>query len=337
MKPNRFLVTIKGYTRSTSAPAVYLFIVASLFVAFCTSANFDLSYAQSFLNNNITLICLCIGEGLVVLTGGIDISLGSIVSMCNVLIVTLINGGVPVGAAIVVMLAAAVIAGGINGIMVGVMRINPLLTTYATSIIYGGAALVITRTPIFLHTTVLSDFYMLELFEFLPLNLIFILIPYAIWKMFKRTPAGTHLYAVGENEYSAYSSGINVVGMKVFVYCFSGLTAGISALAITSMIQGGNPLLGESMSLTAVSAVVIGGVSLSGGKGDLGGGIFGCMFLFMLSNIIIFLGVNTFWQELLKTLILLITVVISVVLSDEQERTKIKKGLGYVRKPIGSK
>jgi len=337
MKPIQPLSPMRSFTKSTSAPAVYLFFVASLFVAFFTSATFDLSYAESFMNSNIPLICLVIGEGLVVLTGGIDISLGAILSMSNVLIVTLINGGMPVGAAIVVMLVTSIVAGGINGFMVGVVRINPLLTTYATSIIYGGIALVITRTPIFLHTPVLSDFYMLELLEFLPLNLIFILIPYAIWKIIKRTPVGTHLYAVGENESSAYSSGINVIGIKIFVYCFSGLTAGIGALAITSLVQGGNPLLGESMSLTAISAVVIGGISLAGGKGDLGGGIFGCMFLFMLSNIIIFLGVNTFWQELLKTLILLITVVLSVILSDKQERTKILKGIGYVRKPIDSK
>ena len=329
----RFLNTIKGYASSSSAPAVYLFIAAALFVAFFTSAKFDLGYAQSFMNSNIAIICLCVGEGLVVLTGGIDISLGPMLSMCNVLLVSLINKGMPLGAAIAAMLLVSIMAGAVNGFMVGVMRINPLLTTYATSIIYGGVALVITRTPIFLHITALSDFYMLELMEFLPLNFIFFLIPYALWKIFKRTPSGTHLYAVGENENNAFASGINVVGMKVFVYSFSGLTAGIGALAITSMIQGGNPLLGDSMSLTAISAVVIGGISLSGGKGDLGGGIFGCIFLFMLSNIIIFLGINTFWQELLKTLILLITVVISVVLSDEQEREKIKKGLLYVRKP----
>jgi ribose transport system permease protein len=120
---------------------------------------------------------------------------------------------------------------------------------------------------------------------------------------------------------------------KVFAYCFAGFTAGTGALAVTCMLQGGNPLLGAAMSMTAVSAVVIGGVSLSGGKGDVGGGIFGCLFLFMLTNIIISMRINTFWQELLKTLILLISIIVSVVLSNE--RDKIKKVIGYVKERAG--
>jgi ribose transport system permease protein len=247
-------------------------------------------------------------------------------------LVKLIAVGMPVGIAIIIMLFVAICAGMINGLMIGLMRVNPLLTTYATSIIYGGIALVITRTPIYLKIVMLSDFYQIKLFGFLPITLIFIIVPYAIWKIYKRTPAGIKLYAVGQNELSAYWSGINVVAVKMFAYCFAGLTAGVGALAITCMVQGGNPLLGASMSMTAISAVVIGGVSLSGGKGDVGGGMFGCLFFFMLTNIIISMGINTFWQELLKTLILLISVVISVVLSNERET--IQKGFEYVRRQI---
>jgi ribose transport system permease protein len=319
--------------RSTSAPAVFLFFLASMFVVFGTNTNFDLTFARSFLNSNITVLCICIGEAVVILTGGIDISLGPLISLCNVLVVKLAGEGVPIYAAVILMLLVSVGSGALNGFMAGVMRINPLLTTYATSIIYGGLALVVTHTPIYLKTTVLSDFYKTRLFGVIPVTLVFILVPYAVWKIYKRTPAGIKMYAVGENELSAYCSGVNVVMTKVFAYCFAGFTAGIGALAMTCMIQGGNPLLGASMSMTAVSAVVIGGVSLSGGKGDVGGGIFGCLFLFMLTNIIISMGINTFWQELLKTLILLISVVVSVVISNERDR--IKKVFGYVRKRTG--
>ncbi|MDR1506370.1 MAG: ABC transporter permease [Treponema sp.] len=318
--------------KSSSAPAVFLFILSALFVVFGTNANFDLGFARSFLNSNITVLCICIGEAVVILTGGIDISIGPLVSLCNVLVVKLIGGGMPVCAAIIVMLLVSVGSGALNGFMVGVMRINPLLTTYATSIIYGGLALVVTRTPIYLKTTMLSDFYGTRIFGVVPVTVVFILVPYFLWKIYKCTPAGIKIYAVGENELSAYCSGVNVVMTKMFAYCFAGFTTGIGALAITCMIQGGNPLLGASMSMTAVSAVVIGGVSLSGGKGDVGGGIFGCLFLFMLTNIIISMGINTFWQELLKTLILLTSVVVSVVISSERDR--IRKVFEYVRERI---
>jgi ribose transport system permease protein len=333
MKSSNFKKVLFNTVKSTSAPAVYLFIVASLFVALGTRTRFDLSFAVSFLNSNITVLCICIGEAVVVLTGGIDISLGPLISVCNVLLVKLIATGTPVAAAIGIMLFVAVCAGGINGLMIGFMRVNPLLTTYATSIVYGGIALVITRTPIYLKIAAFSNFYQLRFFGFLPITLLFILVPYTVWKIYKRTPAGIRLYAVGQNELSAYWSGINVVRVKVFAYSFAGLSTGIGALAITCMIQGGNPLLGASMSMTAISAVVIGGVSLSGGKGDVGGGIFGCLFFFMLTNIIISMGINTFWQELLKTLILLISVVISVVLPNKRET--IQKGFEYVGKQIG--
>lgn len=309
-----------------------LFVLASLFVALGTDANFNWNYLVSFINSNITVLCICVGEAVVILTGGIDISLGATVSLCNVLLVSLMGNGMPLLPAILIMFAVAIAAGLLNGFMVGVMRVSPLLTTYATSILYGGLALVVTRIPIYLKTSALSTFYKYRLFGFFPMSLLFVLVLYAMWKLYKHTPYGVHIYAIGENEQSAYASGIPVVRTKLITYGFAGFAAGMGALAITAMIRGGDPKIGLSMPMTAISAVVIGGVSLSGGKGDVGGGLFGSLFLVMLSNIIVFWDINTFWQELLRTMILLASIVMATLLSQRSENKRMKGGQGHDEK-----
>lgn len=316
--------------RSSSTPSVVLFVLASLFVAFGTSANFNWSFLVSFINSNIAVLCMCVGEAVVMITGGIDISLGGILSLCNVLLVTMLSAEMSLALAILIMFAAAIAAGLVNGIIVSVLKVSPLLTSYATSIIYCGLALVVTSTPIYLKKSVLSTFYKFRIFGVIPTSLVFVLTLYLLWKLYKHTPHGIKLYAIGADQKSAYASGINVVGTKILAYAFAGFAAGVGALAVTSMIQGADPKIGVSMPMTVISAVVIGGVSLSGGSGDVGGGIFGSLFLVMLSNIIVFLGINTFMQELLRTLILLASVVITTLLTGTKFKAKMKKGAGNI-------
>lgn len=330
-KDKSIYAPLRKLLHCSSTPSIVLFALASLFVAFGTSANFNWNYVVSFLNSNIAALCLCIGEAVVIITGGIDISVGGILSLCNVLLVVMISNGVDLGLAIVIMLAIAIVAGLINGVMVSVMKVSPLLTTYATSIIYCGLALVVTRTPIYLKTSYLTMFYKYRLFGVIPMSLSFVLILYVLWKLYKHSPSGIRFYAAGENEQSAYASGIHVVRNKMLAYSFAGFAAGIGALAVTSMIQGGDPKIGVSMPMTAISAVVIGGISLSGGKGDVGGSVFGSLFLVMLSNIIVFWGINTFWQELIRTLILLVSVVVTTVLTTTNRKDRYKKGMSHVQ------
>jgi len=327
MKTAEIRKSLGRVMRSTSTPSVILFVLASLFVAFGTSANFDWNYLVSFINSNIAVLCICIGEAVVILTGGIDISLGATVSLCNVLLIMLMKQlHVPLFPAILIMFLVAIACGALNGFMIGVMRISPLLTSYATSIIYAGLALVVTRIPVYLKLKGLSAFYKYKIFGFIPMSLIFLMTLYLIWKLYKRTPWGVHIYAIGQNEQSAYASGIPVVRTKMIAYAFAGFCAGMGALALTCMIQGGDPKIGATMSMTAISAVAIGGVALSGGKGDVGGSIFGSLFLVMVSNIIVFWGIDTFWQELLRNLILLVSIVVSALLSKSNIIGKLKRG-----------
>lgn len=300
-------------TRWTAFPALILLLLAMLINSFVTPNAWNPYILSYFLNTNTMIICICIGSSAVIISGGIDISLGSLVSMCNVMLVSLMVHQVPYYLAVPLMLVASAAAGALNGFFIAYLKVTPLLTTFAMSTVFAGIALIIMRSPGGSIAPELTEMYYSSLAG-IPATAFIILVLYAIWKVFKHTPAGVQLYAMGENENKAYLSGINNKMLQVFVYSFAGLSAGFGALAVTCMIGAGDPLVGSSAGMTAISATVIGGVSLSGGRGDITGGIFACLFLGFLTNLIVALRFDAYSQQLLKALILLAGVLLAVLL-----------------------
>lgn len=302
-------------------PAFLLFSLAFVAVKFVIKGtNINAAYLTSFINTNTPVICICMGVSVVILTGGIDISLGALISLCNVVAVQMMMHGVNYMLTIAVVLLMAVLAGAFNGAVVSYLRIPPLLTTFATQTIFAGLALWVMKVPGGSIAKELSKFYYGKLFGFLPPTLIFIIVPIIIWKIYKKTPEGTRMYASGCDLEKAFLSGINVNRCKIFAYCFAGFCAGVGAVAYTCYVCAGDPDLGNSLDMKAISAAVIGGVSLSGGYGDITGGIFGCLFFGMLTNMIVSLKVNVFTQNLLEALILLGSVLLAIAVKNRNER-----------------
>jgi ribose transport system permease protein len=153
---------------------------------------------------------------------------------------------------------------------------------------------------------------------------LFILVPYIIWKIFKATPHGVRLYASGQNQNKAFASGVNVTGEKLFAMIFGGLCSGIGGIALTSSIGAGDPLIGSALAMTALSAAVIGGVSLSGGYGDAGGGIFACLFLGLITVLVLSAGVNAYMQQFVSALILLVGIIGAVTFKQIRGKSGIK-------------
>lgn len=295
-------------------PALVLLALVLLVNSFVTSNAWKPSIIVSFLNTNAMTVCVSLGVTIVILTGGIDISLGALVSMCNVMAVQLMVAGVPFYWALLITMAAAVAGGLLNGFIVAYLGVTPLLTTYATSTIFAGLALLISPTPGgFIDTQLMLAFY--KKFLGIPMVVFWIAAAVVLWKIYRRTPNGMKIYATGCNEGKAFLSGINVKRVKLFAYGFAGFAAGVGAICMTCMIGAGDPLVGSSVGMTAISGAVIGGVSLSGGKGDVAGPIFGCLFLGYLTNLIVALKFDAYSQTLLKALILLFCVIISVFVS----------------------
>jgi ribose transport system permease protein len=302
-------------------PSLLLMLIFILIYAVFTGG-LTSSFFLSFLTTNAGAICIAIGVTATILVAGTDISLGSIVSLVNVVIVVLSGKGVSVPAAAGIGLLTAVVCGMINGFIVSVMRVNPLLTTYATSIAYGGIALWILPYPGGSVPLSFGKWYMGNVLGFIPTPLFLILILILVWTVFVHMPSGIKLYALGRNMKKAYASGVEVTGIRFFVHTFAGLAAGIAGICITANICAGSPTVGSTMSMNSIAAAVIGGVSLNGGTGNIWGGIFGAAFLSILTSIVVAANLSSYVQSFIQGLILLAGVVFSILASSNELKAR---------------
>jgi ribose transport system permease protein len=269
--------------------------------------------APDTLNNNmrvfLPLILLAVGQTFVMLGGGIDISVGGIVSIVNVILATRIGlEGSPelMWQYTAVALLAAVIAGAINGFFIAFLRLQPIITTFATGFLYAGFALYILPFPGGGIPRDISELYRTTTPLRLPLAFFIIAIILLIWWYIRSTRYGRYLYAVGGQAEAAYQTAVPVRRVIFSTYVVSGLMAGFGGIAITMLSGSGNAEIGAAMTLTAITAVVIGGTALSGGVGGVAGSIMGAVTLGLINNIISFASINTWWETLIKAVIIVV-------------------------------
>lgn len=254
---------------------------------------------------------IAFGMTFVILTGGIDLSVGSILALSSALTAGLIGHGVPVGIAIVLSVALGGILGMLNGLFISYGKLAPFIVTLATMTIFRGATLVYSNgNPI---TAGLSDSF---LFQFLGQGYI-VGIPFPVILMFltfiillHKTAFGKSVYALGGNEKAAYISGIKLNKVKIIIYTISGIMASISGLIITSRLSSAQPTAGASYEMDAIAAVVLGGTSLSGGKGRIIGTLIGALIIGVLNNGLNIIGVSAFWQQVVKGIVILMAVLL---------------------------
>ncbi len=314
----------KKVTGWSAFPALLLFLIF-LGINGVLTGGLSVYFFHSFISTNAAAICVAIGVTATILVAGADIFLGSLVSLVNVVIVTLCERGYSVSTAALIAFGCAVVCGMINGFIIGVMRVNPLLTTFATSTAFGGIALWILPYPGGYIDYSFGDWYLGSLFGILPTPAVLILALILIWTIFIKLPFGIHLYALGKDVKKAYASGINVTFLRFFVHTFAGIAAGAAGICISASTCAGSPVVGASMSMNSIAAAVIGGVSLNGGIGSVWGGIFGACFLNILISIVVSANFGSVVQSFIQGLILLIGVVFSVIAADRELSGKMKK------------
>lgn len=272
----------------------------NLFEARVISGNF-----RTFL----PLLILAVGQTFVVIGGGIDLSVGAIVSMTTAILVTNLLPESGLGAFLgVVGLAAAagMAAGALNGFCVAVLRLQPIVTTYATSFIFSGAALWLLPRPGGAMPREIAQFYRREAPLGLPVGVYVIVALLLLWWLLRATRFGRYLFAVGGQPDAAYATGVPVTWMRVSTYVLSGLFAALAAVALTLGTSSGDPRIGDAMTLDSVVAVVLGGTRLSGGQGGIAGTILGVIVLSLIRNIISFANVPSWWQTLVDALIIVV-------------------------------
>ncbi|WP_124728777.1 ABC transporter permease [Staphylospora marina] len=254
---------------------------------------------------------LAFGMTLVILTGGIDLSVGSVLAMSGAVTATLLSGGTDALTASLSGLAVGVLLGAANGLLVSYGRIAPFIATLATMTICRGGVLVLTEgKPISFHSEVFSLLgkgYFLEI----PVPVVWMLVFCLLLHMILRhTVFGRHVYAVGGNEEAALYSGIRTERIKLAVYTMSGFFAAFGGIILTSRLHSAQPVAGMGYELDAIAAAVLGGTSLSGGRGWMFGTLVGAMIMGVLDNGLNLLDVSSFYQQVVKGCVILLAVLL---------------------------
>lgn len=294
--------------------ARYPAFFALILLAFALLVNFFLQpnlLARDTLNSNmrvfLPIILLTVGQAIVILGGGIDISVGAIVSIINAILATRVGLEGSPGAMwqyIITSLLVGILAGALNGFFVAFLRLQPIITTYATSFLYGGLALFILPNPGGGIPGPIAELYRNSIPLGLPLAFFVIAIVLGVWAYLRSTRYGNYLYAVGGKAQAAYETAVPVTWVQFSTYAISGLMAALSGIAITMLSGSGNAEIGAAMTLNSITAVVIGGTALSGGVGGVAGPVMGAITLGFLQNIVSFAHINTWWETLVKALII---------------------------------
>lgn len=302
---------------------------------------FSNSNVSSILTVNAPLVLAAIAQSIVVLTGGIDLSIGSNMTLVNALAIVLANQyHWNVGMSWLAALAAATAVGMFNGFIVAYVRIPALLATFSSMSVVGGLALWILPKP---GGSVPPQVYQAygQTFAGIPLAGWVIVFVLMLWGLLSRRRLGLYIKAVGGRERSAYASGIRTERVKFYAYTLNGFITGIAGLSLTALTAAGDPKIGLPFGLNSVAAVILGGTALSGGWGSIGGSVAGAFFLGLIGNIVFFLfsnfvsqisylsGVSSFYQQLLSNFIVILGLASAVLTQREARKKKpVKSGIG---------
>lgn len=278
-------------------------------------------------------LCLSIGMTLVVVSGGIDLSVGAILAVAGAVAAKLLKFGITLTAlgthveftvcgALLAALATGAILGLGNGLAITRLALPPFVATLAMMSVARGLSLLYTGG--FPVTGLDASFDFIGTGAWLgvpaPVWIVAVLALAAV-VVCRRTPFGRHLYAVGGSERAARLTGLNVNGIKVAVYLACGALSGLAGVMVTARLDSAQPDAGIGYELDSIAAVVIGGTSLSGGEGSIAGTVVGCLIIGVLNNGLTLLNVSPFWQQIVKGLVIIVAVALDRLGRDKQRLT----------------
>ena len=283
------------------ALVVTFIVIAALNDSFVDPNNLKNLLRQVSINALISF-----GMTFVILTGGIDLSVGSLLALSSALM-----GSMNPMLAILAACFIGMVLGAVNGLVIAYGKVAPFIATLATMTIYRGLTLVYTNgNPI----SGLSDDPLFQNFGQgfimgLPVPALIMLLAFAVsWFILRKTPLGRKIYAVGGNEKVSFIAGIKIERVKIFVYAITGFFCALAGAVLTSRLNSAQPTAGTGYELDAIAAVVLGGTSLSGGKGYITGTLVGVLIIGTLNNGLNILDVSSFYQQVVKGIVILLAV-----------------------------
>ncbi|MGB3024789.1 ABC transporter permease [Paradevosia shaoguanensis] len=305
----------------TAIPFIVL-IIGILIFSVAAGSKFFAPFNLSLVLQQVTIIgVLGIAQTLVVLTAGIDLSVGAIMILSSIVMGRLaVVVGVPVPIAFAAGLLTGTLCGLINGILVALVRLPPFIVTLGTWSIYGALVIFVSRSETIRSQDIAAAAPFLQLLgTIIKLGggavitygaVLMIILAFLVWYMLARTAFGRHVYAVGDDPEAARLAGINTKATLIGVYTLAGLICAIAGWVTIGRIGAVSPLAGQNANLDAITAVVIGGTSLFGGRGSIVGTLVGALIVGVFRNGLALAGVDVLWQEFTVGILIILAVTI---------------------------
>ena len=317
MKEKNYLYSFFGRTLGPLAGLLLLCCILSITSShFLTWPNFINVSQQAAINAIIS-----IGMTFVILTAGIDLSVGSLLALAGIILASTLHAGVPLPLALLIALLSGTACGLVNGVMISWGKIPPFIVTLSMMGIARGLALVLTGGRPISGFSMDFRFFALGKFAFIPIPILLMILLYiASYLFLTKTRMGRYTYALGGNEQAVHLSGINICLYKTIIYGLSGLACAISAILLTARLDSAQPLAGINYELDAIASTVIGGTSLMGGEGNIGGTLIGVFIIQVIRNGLNLLNISSNVQNIVIGSVILLAAWLDIYLKSYQKR-----------------
>ncbi len=306
-----------------------LLVLVALCVFFSIATKGTFIKPENLLNvaRQVAMIGICaVGMAIVMITGGMDLSVGSLQGLIGVLTaLMMVNGGFPIWLAVICALAMGICFGLFHAFVHNQFNIPPMIITLAMYTSYRGLAYVISGgKPVFGFNeafAVIGQGYV----WFIPIPVIIMVVVMVLgWLLLTKTSIGKYIYGIGGNEEACRLSGVNIKGMKYFIYGLSGFLASLAAVVLLSRVNSGQPKSGTGFEFEVITAVVLGGVSIKGGAGNIWGVLVGVLIMGVMKNGFVLMNVNEYFQMVLQGFVLLAAVGFDTIMNKPSKLSKEK-------------
>lgn len=292
-----------------------LFILLALVIFFSFAAPMFFSVTNLFnISKQVAIMAiLSVGMTFVLLTGGIELSMGSVISLGVVLISKMVTeANLPIALSMLAAIATATILGFIDGLIIAKIKVPPLIITLGMQIfLYGFTYTICNGQPVYGIPVSLKWIGQTYILGVIPVSAILMLIIILIGHfILTKTYLGRYFYAIGSNEETAKLSGINADKIRILAYTFCGCLVGIASIVMLGRIGSGQPSAGDGYEMDVLTGCVLGGVSLNGGKGNVGKAFAGILVIGVLSNGMALMGLDSFAQKMVKGVVLMLAVIL---------------------------
>jgi ribose transport system permease protein len=319
---NKFLLGSKNYFKRNAG---ILFGFAAICIVISVSSDAFLTQQNIFnvLRQISTNMFLASGMTMILMSGGIDLSVGSTIAIIGVIAGKLVGAEIPIPLILLICLACGALIGSVNGFIISTTTLPPFIVTLSMMNVLRGATYVYTGgATIRIDNRAFINIGTGYVFG-VPLPVLYMIVVVAtVFLIMNKTRLGRHILAVGGNVKAAEFSGINVRNTKMFVYVFGGVMAALAGIVLSARSYSGNPIAGSGTEMDAIAAVVLGGASMAGGYGYIGGTLIGALIIGLLNNGLNLMRIDSYWQIILKGFVILVAVYVDYVKNRKKNKLK---------------